>query len=336
MAPPDGGGREPLMSMEEIDALLLGSLDDTEGAGHAVPPWWRTMLHVIPLKKKLELLTLSLGFEERLRKASPKEVHNMVDQGIFKVLCMQLGGFRGIDAAHELWGTGFAVCTDRISTFLDTCPELCAKAWAYGVVPPVTAVVMKKRDLSNPKVLRDQPLRAALGFLVSMGVPWQDQLDDPRSQQGEATKATGKCYCWMTKEGVVDAVVEIWCALPKFDSKDREDSHFSKLSSYCAAVLWYATSVHLKRPPLASNAGEKAAQTAGFFLQKVCTSVCHQGERLCPGEMAVGSAFGLERRAIQESFYLPGKGLFSLASWQLCSDLEKSVLATSGHTSSST
>lgn len=213
----EGGGS--LMSMKEIDAALLQMMDDKDGPGSCTDPERRAMLQLLDKKSKLELLVMTDAFEERLKKASPKQVREMVDSGLFKIVCTQLGGFRGREAGD----TAIAMGADRLSVFLDALPEMSSKAWEFGAVRPITAVVMKKRDLNNPELLHDEALRAALSFLVSMGKPWYDHLINPGSQE-EAKKASGKLYRWMLKEGIVDAVVKIWCALPGFSSEEKEKS----------------------------------------------------------------------------------------------------------------
>ncbi|GAQ84660.1 hypothetical protein KFL_001990130 [Klebsormidium nitens] len=86
-----------------------------------------------------------------------------------------------------------------------------------------------------------------------MGKPWYDHLVNPGSQK-EAKKASGKLYRWMLKEGIVDAIVKIWCALPDFSSAEKEKSYYQRLCHNCATVLWFATLVQLDKPQLASNA----------------------------------------------------------------------------------
>jgi hypothetical protein len=116
-------------------------------------------------------------------------------------------------------------------------------------------VVVKKRDLRNQEILDDEALRAALTFLVSMGKPWHDHLVNPGSKK-EAKRTTGKLYRWMLKEGIVDAIVKIWCALPEFSIEDKEKCNYQKLCYDCAAVLWFATLVEIDKPQLASKTGE--------------------------------------------------------------------------------
>lgn len=88
-----------------------------------------------------------------------------------------------------------------------------------------------------------------------MGRPWQDHLLSGGAQN-EAKKATGKLYRWMMKEGIVDGVANSWCALPKFSTMDKRESHYEQLSYKCASVFWFATAVHIEKPELATRAGE--------------------------------------------------------------------------------
>lgn len=187
------------MSMKEIDAALLEMIDDSPGPGSRINSEGKAMLHMLDKKTKLELLVMTDTFEEQLKKASPTQVREMVDSGIFKIVCTQLGGFRGQDMGE----TAIALGADRLSIFLNILPELSSKAWEYGAVRPITAVVVKKRNLRNPEILDDEALRAALTFLVSMGKPWHDHLVNPGSKK-EAKRTTGNL-----KENIVDAIVKI-------------------------------------------------------------------------------------------------------------------------------
>jgi hypothetical protein len=127
MAPPVKGSSESLMSMKEIDAALLQMIDDSAGPGSRINSEGKAMLHMLDKKTKLELLVMTDTFEEHLKKASPTQVQEMVDNGIFKIVCTQLGGLRGQDMGE----TSIALGADRLSVFLNILPELSSKAWEF-------------------------------------------------------------------------------------------------------------------------------------------------------------------------------------------------------------
>lgn len=238
--------------MEEMDAALKAEYGQFS-------PYQGVDVLLLDPKKKLQLFAATSYLENKLEKASPEEVQSMVDSGLFKSLCSMMA--IAPDESEEADAV-MSVCTDRLTAFVEALPELSAKAWSYGAVRPITAVLLRKWDLSKPDFLSNDALKASILFLEAMGQPCHEQLSsssfrwgDKESPQIEARKAAGKLYRWLLKKGAIDAMVKIWCALPEYGEAYEESTNYEELASSCGLVLWYANLVHKKDMVMASKGG---------------------------------------------------------------------------------
>ncbi|GAQ88636.1 hypothetical protein KFL_004470010 [Klebsormidium nitens] len=242
-----GGVSDPSISLEEIDAALRAEYGQFS-------PYQGVDVLLLDPKKKLQLFAATSYLENKLENASPKEVQRMVDSGLFKGLCSMMA--IAPDESEEADAV-MTVCTDRLTAFVEALPELSAKAWSYGAVRPITAVLLRKWDLSKVDFLSNDALKASILFLEANGQPCHEHLfgqGDVESPPSEAKKTAGKLYRWLLKKGAIDAVVRIWSALPNYGEEYEESTNYEELASSCASVLWYANLVHRKEMVMASKA----------------------------------------------------------------------------------
>jgi hypothetical protein len=205
-------------------------------------------------KAHLKEFSVSREVTSRLKEASPREVQEYADRGLFKVLCMNLNE---IDSNVAMLSDRMIVTISNLISMMRALPDrLCIEAWTYGAVRPVTKVFKVTVDHLEGKswkaFMADNGLILTLNFISTMGIPLDLQDDS-----APAWQIAAKFYRWFCKEGYMERVFQTFISVSTVDlpALDKRHVRLQPLVTGALGVVIVCMRLDLMYEEMTSRAG---------------------------------------------------------------------------------